>query len=200
MALISAAPNFALERPNPPEITATMTSHDWQTNPFARRRRCPAYRQRADVTSPNRSVHAAYHQRQTARRALMSLRTSMRLDHADIEQIARQVAELIAATQAGPSGQFVDAAELAALLGVERDWVYEHANALGAIRLGGPRGRLRFDLRRVQDAWPSPKPDRARRRTGRSRKKRPPATRPGLIPYESETTAIMSPSTRERRT
>jgi hypothetical protein len=46
----------------------------------------------------------------------------MRLDPADIEQIARQVADLIAATQTWPSGQFVDAAELAALLGVERDW------------------------------------------------------------------------------
>lgn len=123
----------------------------------------------------------------------------MRLDPADIEQIARQVADLIAATQTWPSGQFVDAAELAALLGVERDWVYSHANALGAIRLGGPRGRLRFDLRRVQDAWPAPKPNGARRRTGRSRKKRPPATRPGLIPYESDGTGIMSSWSRERR-
>jgi hypothetical protein len=47
----------------------------------------------------------------------------MKLDPADIEQIARQVADLIAATQTWPSAQFVDAAELAALLGVERDWV-----------------------------------------------------------------------------
>lgn len=118
----------------------------------------------------------------------------MRLDPADIEQIARQVADLIAATQTWPSGQFVDAAELAALLGVERDWVYAHANILGAIRLGSPRGRLRFDLRRVQDAWPTPKPNGARQRTGRSRKKRSPAKRPGLIPYESDGSGIMSSS------
>jgi hypothetical protein len=45
----------------------------------------------------------------------------MRLDPADIEQIARQVADLIAAKHAGPVGRFVDAAELAELLGVERD-------------------------------------------------------------------------------
>lgn len=172
-----------------------MTSHDWQTNRLVRRRRCSAYRQRADATPANRT----HHQRQGARRVRLSPLTSMRLDPSDIEQIARQVADLIAATQTWPSGQFVDAAELAALLGVERDWVYAHANALGAIRLGGPRGRLRFDLRRVQDAWPASKPDGARRRTGRSRKKRPPATRPGLIPYESDRTGIMSSSSRERR-
>jgi hypothetical protein len=40
----------------------------------------------------------------------------------------------------------VDAATLAAELGVSRDWVYEHAAELGALRLGsGPRARLRFD-------------------------------------------------------
>jgi hypothetical protein len=123
----------------------------------------------------------------------------MRLDPADIEQIARQVADLIAATQARPSGQFIDAAELAALLGVERDWVYAHANALGAIRLGGPRGRLRFDLQRVQDAWPAPRTSGARRGTGRSRKKRSRGTSAGLIPYESDWPGIMSPSSREGR-
>jgi hypothetical protein len=123
----------------------------------------------------------------------------MRLDPADIEQIARQVADLMAATQARPSGQFVDAAELAELLGVERDWVYAHANALGAIRLGGPRGRLRFDLRRVQDTWSAPATTGARRGAGRSRKKRSRATRAGLIPYESDRLGIMSPSSREGR-
>jgi hypothetical protein len=123
----------------------------------------------------------------------------MRLDPADIEQIARQVAELIAATQARPSGQFVDASELAQLLGVERDWVYAHANALGAIRLGGPRGRLRFDLQRVQDAWSSRKTNGARPGAGHSSKKRSRATRPALIPYESDRAAIMLPSGRQGR-
>lgn len=38
------------------------------------------------------------------------------------------------------------AAELATQLGVSRAYVYEHAERLGAIRLGrGPRARLRFD-------------------------------------------------------
>lgn len=43
--------------------------------------------------------------------------------------------------------QLVDAAAVAAMLGVTRGWVYEHASELGAVRLGaGTRPRLRFDL------------------------------------------------------
>jgi hypothetical protein len=43
-------------------------------------------------------------------------------------------------------GGLVDVHELAALLGVSRSWVYQHAAELGAVRLGsGPRPRLRFD-------------------------------------------------------
>jgi hypothetical protein len=38
------------------------------------------------------------------------------------------------------------------VLGIERDWVYAHARELGAIRLGGTQGRLRFDLREVTRA------------------------------------------------
>lgn len=41
----------------------------------------------------------------------------------------------------------VDAAAIAAVLGVSRDYVYEHADQLGARRLGeGRRPRLRFDV------------------------------------------------------
>ena len=50
---------------------------------------------------------------------------------------------------AGPQ-RYVDAATVAALFGVERDWVYAHKNELGALRLGsGRRARLRFDMSRV---------------------------------------------------
>lgn len=48
-------------------------------------------------------------------------------------------------SEANPLPRWVDATTIARELGVERDWVYEHANQLGAVRLGGPRGRLRFD-------------------------------------------------------
>ena len=40
----------------------------------------------------------------------------------------------------------LSAAEVSELWGVSRRWVYNHAEALGARRLGsGPRPRLRFD-------------------------------------------------------
>jgi len=61
----------------------------------------------------------------------------------------------------------VDAKTLAELLGVTRAWVYAHAEQLHAVRLGGPQGRLRFDLSRVlarsEEAPPrsQPRPKRA---------------------------------------
>lgn len=55
----------------------------------------------------------------------------------------------------------VDAARVAAYLGVSRDYVYEHAGELGARRLGsGPRARLRFDLAEVDRRLTSCAPGR----------------------------------------
>lgn len=71
------------------------------------------------------------------------------LDRDDIERLARRVAELVAATPP-PAARYVDAAEVARVLGVERDWVYAHAQELGAVRLGGGQGRLRFDLQEIR--------------------------------------------------
>lgn len=68
----------------------------------------------------------------------------------DIELIARRVVELLRELPPGPPPRLVDAAELAHELGVERDWIYAHAAALGAIRLGSPRGRMRFDIAAVR--------------------------------------------------
>lgn len=113
----------------------------------------------------------------------------MRLDPADVEAIAQRVAELLAA-RATPEGavRYVDAAHLAHVLGVERDWVYAHARQLGAIRLGGPQGRLRFDLHLVQrtlvDAHAPAHPQAlAARRPGPRR--RPAADGVELLPYGS---------------
>lgn len=48
----------------------------------------------------------------------------------------------------------VDAAAVAAALGVSRGMIYEHADRLGARRLGdGPKPRLRFDLAEAVAAW-----------------------------------------------
>jgi hypothetical protein len=69
-----------------------------------------------------------------------------------IEQIAQRVAELLrrepgqAGAREAPA-RLLDAEELARHLGVTRWWVYQHADELGAIRIGGgPRARLRFDV------------------------------------------------------
>jgi len=73
---------------------------------------------------------------------------NVRIDPADIDAIAQRVVVLMR-EQPTPLVRLVDAATLAERLGVERDWVYAHAKDLHGVRLGGPRGRLRFDLNRV---------------------------------------------------
>lgn len=66
------------------------------------------------------------------------------------EAIARRVVELLREEEAEERpARLVDAATLARELGVEREWVYAHAEQLGAVRLGGPNGRLRFDRHEV---------------------------------------------------
>jgi hypothetical protein len=72
----------------------------------------------------------------------------VRLDPGEAERIAALVAE---AVRREPPARFIDAAATARMLSVERGWVYEHAKELGGVRLGGPRGRLRFDRRAVCD-------------------------------------------------
>ena len=71
-----------------------------------------------------------------------------RLHPDDVEAIAVRVAALLQQS-ASPPVRLVDAATLATILDVERDWVYAHARELQAVRLGGKRGRLRFDLASV---------------------------------------------------
>jgi hypothetical protein len=70
----------------------------------------------------------------------------VRLDPGEAERIAALVA---AELRREPPPRFLDATATARMLGVERDWVYEHVEELGGIRLGGARGRLRFDRGRV---------------------------------------------------
>ena len=77
-------------------------------------------------------------------------------DLALVDAVAQRVLELLdgrGCTQ--ERSQFVTAGELAGILGVSRDWVYRHADELGAERIGiggdGSRSqhggrRLRFDL------------------------------------------------------
>jgi hypothetical protein len=49
--------------------------------------------------------------------------------------------------------ELVDAATVARAIGVDRSWIYAHAEELGAITLGdSARPRIRFDLKRAREA------------------------------------------------
>jgi hypothetical protein len=66
------------------------------------------------------------------------------------ERVVERIAEMLDERDAAPA--LLDATQVARILGISRATVYEHANELGAIRIGdGPRPRLRFDRRRLAE-------------------------------------------------
>jgi hypothetical protein len=70
----------------------------------------------------------------------------------DLEQLAELLASKLDERQAARQ-RWVDAGAVSVHLGVERSYVYEHADELRAARLGdGPRARLRFRLELVDEA------------------------------------------------
>lgn len=78
-----------------------------------------------------------------------------------VEKIAERAAALVAervvdrlrAEGATAPSTLLDPAETARRFGVSRDFLYEHSERLGAIRLGdGPRARLRFNPDIVAEA------------------------------------------------
>ena len=95
--------------------------------------------------------------------------TTVRIDDDQLTDLAAQVAERLAGQTPQPTG-LVDAETVALALGVTRGWVYEHAELLGAMRLGKPGAPVRFDLDRVRAAFaaqhekPTPQPRRRRPR------------------------------------
>lgn len=114
----------------------------------------------------------------------------MQLDPDDIEQLAEAVANRVAQRlREQPPTRFVDAAALARMLGVKRSWVYQHARELGAVRLGGPQGRLRFDLVTLDERLsrlPGDAAPAAARRAPRRRLPRAGQQPAPLIPYRAE--------------
>jgi hypothetical protein len=106
----------------------------------------------------------------------------------DIRALAEVLADVL--TERGlvvgaapPRGRVLDAAGVAVMLGRDRQWVYDHADELGAFRYGdGPRARLGFDAAMVEQ-W-----KRTRRRrlepTLQGPKVRGRANNAALIPYE----------------
>jgi hypothetical protein len=74
--------------------------------------------------------------------------TRIELEADAIEAIALRVADLLSGES---RWDLIDAAMLARRLKVDRDWVYEHWQELGGIRLGdSDQGRLRFDPAKVR--------------------------------------------------
>jgi predicted DNA-binding transcriptional regulator AlpA len=105
------------------------------------------------------------------------------VEPADIEAIAARVVELID-LRSRTTARFIDATELAHLLGVRRNWVYEHASQLGAIRLSGTRGRLRFDAEAVTRALqPVPAPEAEGRRERPTVRRRRASPGVDLLPF-----------------
>jgi predicted DNA-binding transcriptional regulator AlpA len=94
------------------------------------------------------------------------------------DEVAARLADRLAATTRVVAGhaRLVSAGELAEILAVSRATIYEHAEELGAVRVGGdgPRSRhggprLRFDVQKALERWSS-------RQTGReSHQPEPPA-------------------------
>ena len=71
------------------------------------------------------------------------------------DRLAARLADRLAEREA-PRGlrRRVSAGELAVMLGVSRDTVYQHAAELGALHVGnGKRPRLRFDVEEALAAW-----------------------------------------------
>lgn len=85
----------------------------------------------------------------------------VRLAPESIEALATRLAELLGAPrpteQPSSPPRLLTAAEVAEWWGVERSWVYSHAEELGARRLGaGSRPRLRFDPDEVSERLGAP--------------------------------------------
>ncbi|MGC1852405.1 MAG: hypothetical protein WA687_08205 [Solirubrobacterales bacterium] len=77
----------------------------------------------------------------------------VRLAPDSIESLARRLAELLVPAEESPQRRrLISAEEVASWWGVGRRWVYDHAEELGARRLGaGRRPRLRFDPEEVAE-------------------------------------------------
>lgn len=90
-----------------------------------------------------------------------------------LERLADLVAErILERLERGDPASWLTPVELAHMLGVERSFVYEHADELGVRRLGtGPKAPLRFRLddvlERTSDECHAAEPSRRRKTTRR---------------------------------
>jgi hypothetical protein len=87
------------------------------------------------------------------------------------EAVAARVVELLERRERRRARGLATATEVAEELGVNKSWVYAHADELGAIRLGdGAKARLRFDLEKVAHAIGATEAEPGDRRPGRPRR------------------------------
>jgi hypothetical protein len=94
------------------------------------------------------------------------------LDDASIEAVARRVVELLR-SDIPAAGELVDAATIARRFSISRDYIYAHAEALGAVKLGtGPKARLRFDPAIVAERLGTPAAPTSARKLPRRRTRR----------------------------
>jgi hypothetical protein len=107
------------------------------------------------------------------------------------ERVLMLLEPVLDGADASRPSHLVDARMLSRQLGVSRDTVYEHAEALGGRRIGnGPRGRLRFDLDVALASWThrSSRRDPTDRKPGtttpntRSGRQHPPPSAARLLP------------------
>jgi hypothetical protein len=117
-----------------------------------------------------------------------------------VEQVATRVAALLHRQQQkqGQTEQepgMVTVSQLAKYLKLNPAWVYEHADELGAIRIGsGPKARIRFDFQTAKAALrqqranetPAPVPVKPRK----SRRRPTPPAAPLLPVYERPTLGV----------
>ena len=118
---------------------------------------------------------------------------TVKLDNASVDAIARRIVDLLLEASKSPEvGKFdslIDAAEVARRFNISREWVYAHADELGAVRLGdGDKPRLRFDRARVAEALtPRPHPlTDPHPRQQLAPRGRPPGKADQLLPVKGE--------------
>lgn len=95
----------------------------------------------------------------------------VRLDEQTLDRLASRVVELLGRdatreptrrTGRTAGKTLLSAAQVAERWQIDREWVYAHADELGAMRLGsGPRPRLRFDPDRIIERLEGSPPARA---------------------------------------
>jgi hypothetical protein len=80
-----------------------------------------------------------------------------------VERVSERLCEQVRTALAGTvkdshsTGALLSASALAEALGLSRSWVYEHADELGAMRIGsGSKARLRFDAEQARMALSGP--------------------------------------------